>query len=613
MLTGVYQIGKYICSMRRDNWDLLTDIIEDASDGGKYKHILKITFHVDETNITYSGIEYEEYSNDKKNRYAYKSGPSKGGDYTPVSKFVDSKKTLDRIEWSLKGIVTTLNSYLENEKIIFNNILSLISAKKDTIQIDIEKKKRQISAKKNEGFILAICVINKDDECSYPGDFEIIKNRLIQISSEQYYSKYNKISKGTGICYYCFSTQEVYGFVNTFNSYTVDKPGMVTGGFKQENAWINYPVCSNCAKILEVGKRYILENLSSRFSGFNYMVIPKICINDNNIWEQVKEVLDLFERKTKFSNQKNDSNNLLSSEKDFIDIMKESSNVINYNILVFKEEQSGSVFRILLYIEDIVPSRVKQLIKVKQDIDKISLYHSLPGKDNSTYDLYFNFLYIREFFCNDKKEGNFDKSFLEILNNIFTFKPLSYKFILSRLVTKIRNFFADGNNVDVLVLKGLMFIHYLNKLNLIYDFPEGGEIVMPEVNDKNKIYIDFITEHKDVFNSDCRKAVFLTGVLVKKLLNIQYELRKSHPFYSRLNGLKLSLKSVEKLFTEAVNKLNEYDRNYYYALEELIAEYLLTDQKMSDDDVSFYFTLGLSLARKFKSDKEDIEYDNEQK
>jgi len=34
-------------------------------------------------------------------------------------------------------------------------------------------------------------------------------------------------------------------------------------------------------------------------------------------------------------------------------------NYLNYNMLVFKEEQSGSVFRILLYIEDIVPSRVK--------------------------------------------------------------------------------------------------------------------------------------------------------------------------------------------------------------------------------------------------------------
>jgi len=50
---------------------------------------------------------------------------------------------------------------------------------------------------------------------------------------------------------------------------------------------------------------------------------------------------------------------LLGSEKDFLEIMKDSKNYLNYNMLVFKEEQSGSVFRILLYIEDIVPSRVK--------------------------------------------------------------------------------------------------------------------------------------------------------------------------------------------------------------------------------------------------------------
>ena len=153
---------------------------------------------------------------------------------------------------------------------IFNKIYEYISTNEESIINDITQKVESISLKKGESFIITITLFDNGNE-EYMGDFQLIKNRLAKVLDEQYYKKYGKTSKGKGICYYCKEDGEVYGFVNTYNSYTVDKIGFVSGGFKQENAWRNYPVCAGCAQNLEMGKKYVKENLTSRFSGFNYL------------------------------------------------------------------------------------------------------------------------------------------------------------------------------------------------------------------------------------------------------------------------------------------------------------------------------------------------------
>ena len=42
------------------------------------------------------------------------------------------------------------------------------------------------------------------------------------------------------------------------------------------------------------------------------------------------------------------------------------------------------MFRILAYIEDILPSRLKKLLRVKDEIDRLDVFHNLPGKDKKT-------------------------------------------------------------------------------------------------------------------------------------------------------------------------------------------------------------------------------------
>ncbi|NKQ38924.1 MAG: hypothetical protein HF967_05545 [Methanosarcinales archaeon] len=117
----------------------------------------------------------------------------------------------------------------------------------------------------------------------------------------------------------------------------------------------------------------------------------------------------------------------------------------------------------------------------------------------------------------------------------------------------------------------------------------------------------FFNEFEDSFDSNAKKAVFLEGVLTQYLLNIQYQERGAAPFRIKLKGLNLDERQIKKLLPEIQNKLEEYGKNYYKSLESIISKYFVasgTNWNMSNNEISFYFTLGMNLSYLFKTKKE---------
>lgn len=118
----------------------------------------------------------------------------------------------------------------------------------------------------------------------------------------------------------------------------------------------------------------------------------------------------------------------------------------------------------------------------------------------------------------------------------------------------------------------------------------------------------FFEEFSDFFNNDAKKAIFMEGVLAQLLLDIQKSDRGSTPFRSKLQGLKLDERVVKELLPTIQNKLEEYGKNYYKDLETVISEYMIQagdGWRMSKDEISFYFVLGMNLSDKFKSRKKE--------
>lgn len=126
-------------------------------------------------------------------------------------------------------------------------------------------------------------------------------------------------------------------------------------------------------------------------------------------------------------------------------------------------------------------------------------------------------------------------------------------------------------------------------------------------------FADFFQEHQDFIDSGAKQCVFMTGVLTQLLINIQLSDKGSAPFRKRLNNMKLNQNLVYRIFTEAKEKLEQYGKNYYRELEADIAELMVKGgmEKLSNDEISFLFTLGMTLYKKFKEPKA-MDQENEQ-
>ena len=115
---------------------------------------------------------------------------------------------------------------------------------------------------------------------------------------------------------------------------------------------------------------------------------------------------------------------------------------------------------------------------------------------------------------------------------------------------------------------------------------------------------------EDFFNSfnikhPAKKASFMIGNLVNFLLYVQRKERNAsygdEPFRSKLYGLMLDELKIKKIFSQAVQKLNEYKTTS--KLEEMASKYLLTSEgkwDISRDEISYYFTLGLCMGNILK-------------
>ena len=116
-------------------------------------------------------------------------------------------------------------------------------------------------------------------------------------------------------------------------------------------------------------------------------------------------------------------------------------------------------------------------------------------------------------------------------------------------------------------------------------------------------YHRFFEQHSKAIDIPEKKAVFLEGALVRLLMNAQYAQRGSTPFASKLHGLKLNVSKIKRLLSEIEDKINAYDLGYRQ-LREAVSKYMLDAEnngwRISDDEIAFYFTLGMSLGRLFR-------------
>jgi len=117
---------------------------------------------------------------------------------------------------------------------------------------------------------------------------------------------------------------------------------------------------------------------------------------------------------------------------------------------------------------------------------------------------------------------------------------------------------------------------------------------------------NFISENEDFVKQDASIGIFSLGVLVHLVFSMQQANLGSTPFEKKLKGLHITPRDVERIYTEAIEKVNQYSyQNTYKDLRGFIADKLSTNkkeiEKMPNQEISFNFVCGLELGKKFKS------------
>ncbi|HBY57405.1 MAG TPA: TIGR02556 family CRISPR-associated protein [Candidatus Atribacteria bacterium] len=636
MIEAIRNIGEY--SLEKEGksinnpLEILLDDPESNHKNPTYKNIFSIVLQEINGEYIYKNIEHERYSKEKLKKYLYKQGNSRGIDITPTSRITRVKEDgAKKTTFELK-ILSWFKEYKKlgsNENINFLvKIGDCLRRNKNKIKKDLEIQYEGINKKEK-------CIITIKINDKYPGEYNIFRNILVNSASEKFYKKYGEVAKSENkLCSICKKKNgEVYGFVNTFNFYTVDKPGFVSGGFQQKDAWKNYPVCLNCALTLEEGKKYLEKNLNFNLLkpnyGVRYFLIPKFISGvdketKNEIFEIMKQQKDPKFRKTEI-------NRLTNAEEELLELMSKQKNYLNMNFMFYTV--SNAEFKILLYVENILPSRLRELFDAKKDIDNVEIFKgcmvpvSESKKKTGERSLEFNFDVLQDFFYDfTNKRWISRKYFLDIVNKIFTGKPVDYDFLLDFIMQKIRDDFINGYPTKIDTLKAFMLLNYLNKLKILKykkeEMTKMEKLILPnEIGGEIKTKIEsFFDKFSDFFDSNIKKGIFLEGTLAQKLLNIQRLPEVSNaqagkePFRPRLKSLKLDEKQIRKLLPEMENKLEEYEKNYYRDLESIISYYFVSsgnNWNITNDEISFYFVLGMNLSDLFKKEKNNGGKENE--
>lgn len=597
-----YQLFIQNMSPDKSNYKMIVAVFEISEDGGEYSCRFK---HVDVRNVN-----SENYL-----KYAYRKGASNGGDVTFTTKFGDiNKKFRTLVEKQFKVLLRRFQDKNSTEYRVFKSVYDYLTDKEhfDFLKAELSGLYDNLPKEDQTTSGLSMVFIVNGKEM-HLADFEIIQSVLHSHGTEGKSTKYGVTSAGKdAMCSVCMEEKPVvHGFASPFKYATVDKPGMVSGFFNQANNWKNYPICSDCSLLFELGRTYVLDHLSSYFYGKAYYLIPKTLLSrdSKNLKKALTKLTGLYSDLSKTA--------VIKRKEDILEkhIADKKEDYYNVNLLFYEENATTKAMKIKLFLEEILPSRFHRLfVKAPAAINENALYKNALTIKKERHDLVFNMGVLKTFF---------DDDFYDVIQKVFTLKKFSQEALYKRFMDVIRtnyNKMAASESgyverTDVSVLKAHLTIAYLHELDLIENYSSGFIMETAETESAHKGGFDvmklrsFVSENASFLNTGSKVGVFAVGALVRLVLGNQYANLKNTPFEKKLRGYNLNASLLQNIYLEALNKLSQYQGFYAYSnLRDFIGEFYLLNseeiRKMSNNELSFYFVAGMEFAPRFKNEKD---------
>jgi len=601
----------------------LDTLAEDLTRKRNYSHILLITFEARAGLVTrYLRTDLEEIDSSRKRQYLYRRGASMGADVTPTSLITEPKKTIH----------TKLDAWIKknadgSKDLFLSSLAAVYHETHDRVVKDVVTLYQARSDKKGYGLTL---VFNDDGTIRYVGDYERFQAFIVKKATTP-----GTVQRENHVCSICGNVKSiVYGDVvpgKTLKFYTLDKPGYIASGFSEENGWKNFPVCQDCAMDLEAGTTYVDGHLNFALSGARYYLIPKLVVENKTVLDRILGEFRTHEKTLASTNEDGEKKATAQekfeairkaerdSERFAIRTMGNQSPGVSFDLLFYDKPQVGT-FKILQHIQDVAPGRAALIAEIMKTVDCSPVFDAtLPGGNEGRRSVQFSFWQLAQFFKkpDSAKDQTWKQEYLAVVADIFTGAPVGKECILHQFMQKLRDELLDDmyNNQGktfsfeewtLRAFNTLLFLQGCHAIPANY-----GE--MRDMSEPTDITAQLFDENNTV-NTPAKKATFLTGVLTQRLLNIQWQVRGSKPFFKELKGLRLKEQDVKGLFPKIINKLEEYDKNYYGKLEQEAAVQFAQagdNWDLTIDEVNFIFSLGMTLASRINK-KEDDNATNEQ-
>ncbi|WP_253263517.1 TIGR02556 family CRISPR-associated protein [Anoxybacillus sp. CHMUD] len=558
LIESIAEIGKW--ALEKKQKTVVDQLIEDHG----YPYAMNILLKEEDGTFVFVGIEVEEAHIDFK-KYLFRNGSPRGANYSPTARVTTIDNTFQQkvLGW-FKKVKDVENPY-------FSSIYELLVSKQEEIVCDLQEKFDQLRER-------AILSIKINGEFLY--DLPPFVEKFLFLVNE----KDLELCAKNQVCSVCGKKKEiVIGKMSVFRFYTLDKPGFITGGFNESSAWRNFPVCLNCKSFIEEGRKIIEEKLRFQFYGLSYLLIPKFILPSKVNSEDYEDILYLlFLQPKDIRLQDKKVQSFMTTEEDILAVLADTKNTISLQLLFLQKIQSAE--RILLLIEDVLPSRLREVFQAKAHVEKIL----------SFADRQFHFGMVRTFFNSDA-----DRYFLTIVDRVFKKEPIHFTFLLPFIMKEIRRDFYEvesNTNFFYKVRQAIAVILFLEQCGVLK--MKGGSVV------PSKFDALFETFGQQLDTNE-KKGIFLLGALTQMLLEVQWKERGSQPFVKQLMGLKMDERTVKGLLPKVINKLKEYDayqRSHQQLAEDISSLFMMAQKnwKLSVDELNFYFVCGMNLVSKVK-------------
>lgn len=429
-----------------------------------------------------------------------------------------------------------------------------------------------------------------------------------QFAISEVLSRYGRVKRQpleveNQVCSVCGKlADKVYGNFSLISCYNLDKRGLITGGMDHSAATQNFPVCDYCMLAVSKGWNFVNSNLQFNLAGEPYLLLPQIHSPDPELRNYVIE--ELKKRERGISLKKEALKTITNFENEILEALADISGDKDEIILsVIFFQKKNAAWRITAEVPTILPSRIQEIYRIKNQIDSDPLL--VFGK-NQTYG--FTLKTLRQF-TGTRTDKSSQKQFLTYVDQIFagrTSKIAREVFFRDAVSVILTSYKREPDTAIFTVRDAWATYLFLSRLDILTP-PKGG-VTMAE---SDNVYGKFLAIHDEFFDCQEKAVAFLTGCYVSAVTSAQYQnLDKRTPFLKKVQGVKMDRRKLKQIYPEAQTKLRQYDSFRWIArtLDPQLAEaWIKCGEKwnISDEESTFAFTLGMSLADKIRQTDEN--------